>query len=217
MEIKLMDVSKRFGSRVLYDRLSFTIPSGKMTGIFGKSGAGKTTLLNVIGLIEPYEGTILYDGKEVKKHSDIRRFLADHFGFVFQNYGLVDQLTVKENIELLKCMNKSRKEEMESVLKEVGLEGFEKRKVYELSGGEQQRVAIAKILLKNPDVILADEPTASLDEGNKAMVMNYLRKFADAEKTVVIVSHDPDVMKQCDCIIHLDKELKTVVYDVESE
>lgn len=212
MEIKLCNVSKRFGSRVLWEGLSFVIPSGKLTGIFGKSGAGKTTLLNIIGLIEPYEGTILYDGKEIRNHGEIRRFLADRFGFVFQNYGMVDQLTVRENLYLLKYMNKSREDDMKSVLKEVGLEGLENRKIYELSGGEQQRAAIAKILLKNPDVILADEPTASLDEENKNLVMRYLKKFAEEGKTVVIVSHDPDVMNQCDIRIDLCAGKGLVVY-----
>ena len=207
MKIEIRNVRKSFGKIELFHDYSAEIPSGKMTGIYGESGAGKTTLLNMIGMIEPYDGTITYDGKEVKTRKERNRMLAERIGFVFQNFGLVDDLTVEENIRLMKCMKrKEKREQIPAVLKKLGLEGRENSIVYELSGGEQQRVAIAKVLLKNADLILADEPTASLDERNKEFVMRLLRNCVDGGKTVVIVTHDKEIIKQCDVIIHLKKD-----------
>ena len=204
MKIEIINLYKQFNEKVLFHNFSAVIPSGKMTGIYGASGSGKTTLLNMIGMIEPYSGMILFDGKEITSNKERSRMLAEKIGFVFQNYGLVDSMTVSENIRIMKCMkDKKNQEKMKDVLQELGLSGTENKKVYELSGGEQQRVAVAKIILKNADLILADEPTASLDYENKKYVLDLFRRFVEEGKTVLIVSHDQEVIRQCDAVINL--------------
>ena len=204
MKIEIINLYKQFNEKVLFHNFNAVIPSGKMTGIYGASGSGKTTLLNMIGMIEPYSGTILFDGKEITSNTERSRMLAEKIGFVFQNYGLVDSMTVSENIRIMKCMkDKKNQEKMKDVLQELGLSGTENKKVYELSGGEQQRVAVAKIILKNADLILADEPTASLDCENKKYVLDLFRRFVEEGKTVLIVSHDQEVIRQCDAVINL--------------
>lgn len=206
MTIRVQNLHKQFGNKVLFSNLSFEIESGKITGIFGSSGSGKTTLLNIIGLIEPAEGTVEFDGKPVQSKKKINRMLSEKISFVFQNYGLVEHMTVLENLKLMKCMDRQEvRGEVGRALEKMGLGGFEGRKVFELSGGEQQRVALTKVILKNPEIILADEPTASLDEQNKQLVMSLFRDFAGNGKTVVIVSHDPWVIRQCDEVINLDE------------
>lgn len=202
--IELKNIKKKFGKKILFDGLSLNIESKKLTYIYGASGCGKTTLLNIIGLIEEYDdGEILYDGKEIKKKSEIRKMLQSKIGFVFQDFGLIENETVKNNLMLMYGIKKKDSHIINKALEKVGLEDFEDRMVYELSGGEQQRVAIAKLLIKNPEIILADEPTASLDDANKEIVLRYLKEFANNGKAVVIVSHDKDVLNYADCIIDL--------------
>lgn len=209
MNIEIKNLKKNYGKQVIFNDLNLTITSGKMTGIYGESGCGKTTLLDIIGLLEPYQsGEVLYDGKSIKGKRKIRRVLQNKIGFVFQDYGLVPNETVKQNILLVKKIEKDKKrnKHIAKVFDQLNLPiEFLNKKVYELSGGEQQRVTIAKIVLKNPDLILADEPTASLDTDNKQIVMNFLRQYVEEGKTVVIVSHDMDIVNQADEIIDLSK------------
>ena len=205
--IKVVNLRKSFGDLVLFDNLSFEIKANRMTCIHGKSGSGKTTLLNILGGIEGYDkGSLYYKGKEMTKRN-LNTYLSNDFGFVFQNYGLIDNLNVYENmmiIKRLKKMNKkSRDVEISQSLKEVGLEGFERKKIYELSGGEQQRVAIAKIIAKNCDIVFADEPTASLDTVNRNVVMELFAQLLERGKTIIIVSHDTYVRDLAEDVINL--------------
>lgn len=206
MEIKLVNVHKAYGQHVIFDNLSLTIPSKQMTVICGASGCGKTTLLNMIGLVEPYQkGTITYDGVQIKSGREKRKMLRNIIGFIFQDFGLIENESIEANMNMVAKIRrlKNRSARIENSLSKVSLDLELKRKIYELSGGEQQRVAIAKTLLKNPDLILADEPTASLDEQNKTVVLELLQHFVTKGKTVIIVSHDPLVRTYGQNIIEL--------------
>lgn len=208
MIVKVEKLNKKYGNHVLYDNLSLEIPSEKMTCLYGESGCGKTTLLNIIGLIEKFnDGKITYDGKEVRNQSERRKMLSRKIGFIFQDFGLIENETVYQNMLLVKNIkrSKNKKTEISRVLNDLQLQNFINRKVYELSGGEQQRVAIAKIILKNAELILADEPTASLDDVNKEIVLTSLRHLVDQGKTVVIVSHDLATRDFADVKIDLTK------------
>lgn len=207
MEIVINKISKKFNNRIIFKDLSMVIPDQKLTGIYGASGAGKTTLLNIIGLIEPYQGTILYDGKMIKTQKDKRKMLSNDIGFIFQNFGLIEEMTVIENIKILKCMhNKNRVQKIGPTLELLGLKGYENKLVYELSGGEQQRVSLAKIILKNCSLILADEPTASLDVANKNLIMRIFKHLVASGKTIVLVSHDQEILNQCDIKLNINSK-----------
>jgi putative ABC transport system ATP-binding protein len=207
MKIELRELKKSFGDRVIFDRFDMTVEPGEMVAIMGKSGSGKTTLLNILGLIEKTDGgQILYDGSDVERTSRKRKLLSETIGFVFQNFGLIDNETVYENLALVKKIrhqNKTTKRaSMVRALNTVELdESYLNKKIFECSGGEQQRVAIAKILLKDCDVIFADEPTASLDDDNKLNVLHHLKELHSRGKTIVIVSHDHEVCRFCDRVV----------------
>lgn len=134
--------------------------------------------------------------------------ICNHISYLFQNYALIDDQTVKENLQIalypVKESRKRKDDRIAAALAKTGLSGFEQRKVYELSGGEQQRVAVARALLKPGELILADEPTGALDAKNRDAVISLLRFMADCQKTVVIVTHDPVVAAACDQTILLD-------------
>lgn len=198
--ITLSNINKRFGEKVLFRDYSLHIEAGEFVAIKGESGAGKTTLLNIIGLLEtPDSGSVTLCGARNPSFSSRAAVhLRRHkLSYLFQNYGLVDTDTVEANMKLAtrfgKAKGKAEKERIADALAQVGLSGYERRKVYTLSGGEQQRVALAKIIAKSPDIILADEPTGSLDERNRSYVMDILKELNRQGKTIVVVTHDPYV------------------------
>lgn len=216
MKIKVKDLCKSFGNLTLFDHLTLEIPEKEITCIYGTSGCGKTTLLDIIGFIEPYQsGKIFYDGKQVRNKASQRKMLRDNIGFIFQDFGLIESETIINNLKIVKKIKKmSHKEKrIKEVLNSLQLDMDLNRKVYELSGGEQQRLAIAKIILKNPDLILADEPTASLDLGNKEIILNLLKQFSTEGKTVIIVTHDKDTIEIADNKIDLSKVKEGTVYE----
>lgn len=207
MVIEIKNVKKTFQDFVLFKDLNLKIDSGLITCIYGASGCGKTTLLDIIGQIQGFDsGEVLYDGKAVKGKKEKTKFLREKVGFVFQDYGLIENETVKQNLQLMYCVKKNKEllKNVSSILKKLNLdESFLNRKIYGMSGGEQQRITIAKILLKNPDIILADEPTASLDEENKKIVLDFLKEYSKQGKTVIIVSHEKDIAEFSDVCIDL--------------
>ncbi len=176
--------------------------------ILGRSGSGKSTLLNLIGGLDfADDGEIIIDGKSSKdfKTADYDAYRNTYIGFIFQEYNMLDDLTVGENIKIaLELQNqKAEKERLESILKDVDLEGYADRKPNELSGGQKQRVAIARALVKNPQIIMADEPTGALDEETGIQVLETLKKLSK-EKLVIVVSHDREFAeKYADRIIRL--------------
>ena len=202
--IQCVNLTKRYAKREVIKDLSFSIADGEFVCFSGKSGSGKTTLLNMIGLLEePTSGRILFDGKEIRGGRARIDFYRNRVGFIFQNFALVEGKTVAQNLNLVKKNCRQDGITVEEALSQVGMEEKLYSKVYTLSGWEQQRVALARLYLKKCDIILADEPTGSLDQENAAMVMGILRKLNAKNKTVIIVTHDDEIKRQCDRILSL--------------
>lgn len=207
---ELINVSKSYADHVVLDNISMAVCEGEMIAITGRSGSGKTTILNIMGLLEnPDNGVIrLFDEKSPRIGSvRANKLLRTRLSYLFQNCALIDDATVDYNLEIpLIYSNKTRREKQDlkmAALEKVGLNISLKQKIYELSGGEQQRVAIARILLKPCDLILADEPTGSLDSGNRNEIMRILKELHKAGKTIIIVTHDQYVAEACNGTIKL--------------
>lgn len=201
--IEIHNLNKSFGEKQIFENYNLTIPDGQFLVIHGKSGAGKTTLLNMIGGLEDAdEGSIVVDGKDITQKKNRRAYYRDKVGFLFQNFALIDNKTVKQNLELIAPKDRTDFTVAE-VLSEVGLEGYENKKVYTLSGGEQQRVALARLMLKKCSVILADEPTGSLDAANAKKVMDILKAMNTAGKTIVMVTHSEEIVNHAEHAIEI--------------
>ena len=200
-------MKKSFGPRVLWENIDLRAERGTLTGLIGASGSGKSTLLNCIGLLTaPDGGKISFDGVELLDMGSARRriFRRDTLGYLFQNYALMEDATVKENLAVAMRGRKDTGRMLEA-LESVGLAGRLNTRVATLSGGEQQRVALARIMVKAAKLILADEPTGALDPTNAGIVMGHIRAIADQGACVVIVTHDPFVMDGCDQLLNLDE------------
>lgn len=210
MKIVLENINKTFGEKSLFSNFNVTIEDNTIVGIFGESGAGKTTLLNMIGIIEPIDdGIIYFDDQRINYKKDQRKLLKNNISFIFQNFGLLENESVRNNLMMLSKFDRVKKDVAEvrikSVLGTLGLHYQLDQKVFTLSGGEQQRIAIAKVILKDSSLILADEPTASLDDKNKQFIMEQLVKLKELGKTIVIVSHDTQIKQICDQVIIIGK------------
>lgn len=187
--IEIKELCKKFDDKILFSDYNLTIEDGEFIVLSGESGAGKTTLLNMIGGLEPIDsGKILVDGEDIAKRKNKLQYYRDVVGFLFQNFALVDKKTVKQNLKLVKKKSKNGIT-IEEALEKVGLSDKINTKVYKLSGGEQQRVALARLIVKNSNIILADEPTGSLDEKNAQGVMKILMDLNKEGKTVILVTH----------------------------
>ncbi len=201
--VEIRNLYKSFGEHIVFKDFSLTIKDNEFVAIMGKTGAGKTTILNMIGSLEPFDsGKIIVDGIDISKKKNQRDYLRRTVGFLFQNLALIDKKSVRQNLKIIKKKYRTSISD-EKALELVGLRDKQKRKVYTLSGGEQQRVAIARLMIKNCKLILADEPTGSLDSDTGKKVMKLFEKFIEQGKTVIIVTHDPKVAEQCDRIIEI--------------
>jgi len=199
-DLILQKLSKSYHGQVVLSDLNLALSPGNAYCLMAPSGTGKTTLFRILmGLETPDSGSVTLCGARNPSFSSRAAVhLRRHkLSYLFQNYGLVDTDTVEANMKLAtrfgKAKGKAEKERIADALAQVGLSGYERRKVYTLSGGEQQRVALAKIIAKSPDIILADEPTGSLDERNRSYVMDILKELNRQGKTIVVVTHDPYV------------------------
>jgi len=207
--IEIRNLKKRFNDLVIFNEYDLDIRRNSFTVISGASGSGKSTLLNMIGLLDREDGgTIVRFGKKgVKpftKASEI--LLREKIGYLFQNFALIDHKSVRYNLEIaLENVKSDQKGELISkALKEVGLEGFEEKMIYKCSGGEQQRIALARLMLKPCELILADEPTGSLDHGNKMIILEVLKRLHGEGKTILIVTHDEELMSMGDPHVRLE-------------
>ncbi len=200
MTIDLLNVTKSFGSKKIFTDLNLKFESGKSYALIGGSGSGKSTLLNIIGRLEKIDsGNVLVDEQDIWKIKE-RTFFKNTVGYVFQNYSLIDNKTVYDNLKLITKDKKT----ITDVLEKVGLSSdYLHQKIYELSGGQAQRVAIARMLMKPRKIILADEPTGALDgEIGKEIIRLLLNETAE-DKYVIIATHDPAVYNEVDVIIDM--------------
>ena len=190
------------------DGISFKIPKGEFVVILGPSGAGKSTLLNLLGgMDQATSGNIIIDGENIEKYNanEMSEYRAENVGFIFQFYNILPTLTVLENVEIVKDIVK-RPRSAKNILKDVGLEKHITKFPNQLSGGEQQRVSIARAIAKNPKILLCDEPTGALDSKTGVEVLKLLKKCCDAnngEKTVVIVTHNALIAEIADRVIRI--------------
>lgn len=207
--VKLENIEKAFGDKKIFKNFNLEISEGRLYGIVGSSGSGKSTLLNMIGLLEkPDSGDVeLFRRKNIRLNSRSAMLIHRYkISYLFQNYALSDNDTVYYNLKVaLKYSKvKDKEQEIKKALALVGLEGFEKSKIFTLSGGEQQRVAMARVLLKPSQLILADEPTGNLDNDNTIEILKLFKLLVkEFKKTVIIVTHDERIAKECDDVIQL--------------
>lgn len=198
--IQLQALSKKFNKKVIFEDVTLVFEPNKSYALVGQSGSGKSTLLNAIGRLEkPTSGAITLDNKniwDIKEKTFFKRCL----GYVFQNYALLDHQTVLDN---LKIVNRDRAQ-IKAVLEQVGLnQSYLKAKIFELSGGQAQRVAIARMALKEKKVILADEPTGDLDDKTGSEIIDILLGMVSANTYVIIATHDPKVYSRVDEVIDI--------------
>ena len=200
MTIEIVNVTKKYGSKEIFKDLNLTFEAGKSYALIGGSGSGKTTLLNIIGRLEKIDsGKVLVDKQDIWKTKE-RTYFKNTIGYVFQNYSLIENKTVYDNLKLL---NKDKKI-ISEILEKVGLStDYLKHKIYELSGGQAQRVAIARMLMKPRKIILADEPTGALDSEIGNEIINLLLSEAAKNNYVIIATHDPAVYSKVDVIVDI--------------
>jgi putative ABC transport system ATP-binding protein len=205
--IRLKDISKFYymGETVVkaVDGISIDVHEGSFVAIMGASGSGKSTSMNMVGSLDvPTKGNIFLDGKNISdmSESDLAQLRGKKIGFIFQQFNLIPNLTAKENITLPMIFqgtsNAQRNEKADQLLDLVDLKDRGDHYPNQLSGGQQQRVAIARSLANDPEVILADEPTGNLDSKTGEMVMTFLEKLNKQGKTIIMVTHDPDLAKK---------------------
>ena len=200
MTIEIVNVTKKYGSKEIFTDLNLTFEAGKSYALIGGSGSGKSTLLNIIGRLEKIDsGKVLVDKQDIWKIKE-RTYFKNTIGYVFQNYSLIENKTVYDNLKLL---NKDKKI-ISEILEKVGLSrDYLKHKIYELSGGQAQRVAIARMLMKPRKIILADEPTGALDSEIGNEIINLLLSETTKNYYVIIATHDPAVYSKVDVIIDI--------------
>lgn len=208
--VEFIDVVKEYGTgegkQLAVNHIDFTIDEGEFVVILGQSGAGKSTVLNMLGGMDvPTSGKVIINGKEVSSMNDkqLGVYRAETIGFIFQFYNLIPSLTAYENVALVKDIVKEPFEPLE-MLKSVGLDGHKDKFPSQLSGGEQQRVSIARALAKKPMIILGDEPTGALDSETGVIVLELLEKMCrENNQTVILVTHNSDIAKCASKVIRM--------------
>ena len=197
---------------IAINHFSYKFETGKFYAIMGHSGSGKSTLISILGLIEPdTSGSYVVKGKDIShlKDEELSYLRMKNFGFIFQDFCLDQHLKAYENVILPMVINKKipqseRKKRALELLDKVGLSNRINHFPSEMSGGEQQRVAIARSLANNPEIILADEPTGNLDYENEKLIFKELKKLSKEDKCIIVVSHSEEVKKYADIIIHIE-------------
>lgn len=206
--LELKEISKIYGELKALDNINLNVERGEWISIMGPSGSGKTTMMNIIGAMDkPSIGQVILDGIEIsklpqKKLTEIRR---DKIGLIFQQFHLVNYLTALENVMMAQYYHSMvDKEEALYALESVGLKDRSHHLPNQLSGGEQQRVCIARALINHASLILADEPTGNLDEKNEMIVMDILEKLHNRGSSIIVVTHDQEVGVEAERIVYLD-------------
>jgi putative ABC transport system ATP-binding protein len=203
--IKLKGATKKFGDKVIFDNFNLSINEGEFLCITGKSGSGKTTLLNILGLLDTLDlGSIEVLGKKNPRYKEKQKLRKENFGFVFQNYFLMMNETVRENLLISRFNKKINGAELISSVNKMGLkDDILSQKVYELSGGEQQRVAFSRVLLKQFNILFIDEPTGNLDVENKKAIISTMVDLNRMGKTIICVSHDQEIVQVAERVVNI--------------
>lgn len=198
--IELKNIGKTYGKHLIFENLNLTFEAGKSYALIGGSGSGKSTLLNLIARLEkPTTGQIKLEEQNLWQMRE-KRYFKDYLGYVFQNYALVDDETVTQNLSMVTANKTSQL----LALEKVGLDKtYLSARIYELSGGQAQRVAIARLLLKQPKVILADEPTGALDSLTGQEIIQLLLSLVSTETILIFATHDSAVYEKVDCVIDI--------------
>lgn len=208
--ITVKNISKSFGKQIVFDGFNESFYSGQITAITGPSGSGKTTLLNMIALlVKPDAGIVEFDCNTIGE-KEAQRFRSSRIGYVMQGFNLIDDMTVYQNIELPLKYNKNvkrrdRKQLIEAAAEKMDLLFAMNKYCRFLSGGEQQRTAIARGIVQQQDIILLDEPTGNLDKYNSEKVFSALKEIINDERIIIIVTHDKHLAQKCDREIIIDK------------
>ena len=195
--LELRDVSKIYGDLHALNKVNLKIDEGEWVAIMGPSGSGKSTMMNIIGCMDkPTSGEVILDGVDIARESakNLTAIRRDKIGLIFQQFHLVNYLTAVENVMLAQYYHSipDEKEAMEA-LEKVGLADRARHLPSQLSGGEQQRVCVARALINHPEIVLADEPTGNLDDRNEEIVVDLFARLHKEETTLIVVTHDPEV------------------------
>ena len=209
--IELKNISKQYREETtILKGVDLCIEDGDYIALMGPSGAGKTTLMNIMGCLDrATQGEYFLDGNEISDYPEKEkaRLRNEKFGFVVQDFALINEMTVYENVRLPLRYRKKRlkkeREHIESILKSLEIEDKKEIRVCDLSGGQQQRVAIARAIVNSPEIILADEPTVALDQETGREVMEIFSKLNQQGKTIIIVTHDPNIAAKCNRIVKM--------------
>ena len=206
--LELHNISKIYGDLKALDNINFNIDNGEWVAIMGPSGSGKSTMMNIIGCMDkPTLGQVLLDGKDISKFSkkELTEIRRDKIGLIFQQFHLVNYLTAVENVMVAQYYHSipDEKEALEALAR-VGLAERAKHLPSQLSGGEQQRVCIARALINHPEIVLADEPTGNLDEANENIVLDLFKQLHKEGTTLIVVTHDPEVGDVAQRVITLE-------------
>ncbi len=206
--LELKDVSKVYGELRALDHVNLNVEKGEWIAIMGPSGSGKSTMMNIIGCMDrPSEGSLIFDGKDITRESNrnLTELHRDKIGLIFQQFHLINYLTAVENVMVAQYYHSmpDEKEALEA-LERVGLGDRAKHLPSQLSGGEQQRVCIARALINSPELILADEPTGNLDEANENIVLDIFKQIHRGGSTLIVVTHDPEVGEVAQRVITLE-------------
>ncbi|MDR0597020.1 MAG: ABC transporter ATP-binding protein [Treponema sp.] len=206
--LELKDISKVYGQLKALQNINLTVKQGEWLAIMGPSGSGKTTMMNIIGCMDrPSSGEVILDGVNISRESgrSLTAIRRDKIGLIFQQFHLVNYLTALENVMVAQYYHSmpDEKEAMEA-LERVGLASRAKHLPSQLSGGEQQRVCIARALINYPMLILADEPTGNLDEANEQIVIDIFKKLHAEGSTIIVVTHDPEVAEDAQRTVVLE-------------
>ena len=206
--LELKDISKIYGDLKALDKINLNVEKGEWLSIMGPSGSGKTTMMNIIGCMDkPSIGEVLLEGIDVSKlnQKELTEIRRDKIGLIFQQFHLVNYLTALENVMMAQYYHSMvDKEEALQALESVGLKDRHNHLPNQLSGGEQQRVCIARALINHPSLILADEPTGNLDEKNEMLVLDILERLHNSGSTIVVVTHDQEVGVEAERIVFLE-------------
>ncbi len=218
MNLNIKNLSKKYGNNEVLKNINLTIESGNICVLLGPSGSGKSTLLNLIGGIEnPDEGTIKIEDINITKmnETDLTMYRREHLGFIFQFYNLIPNLTVRENIEVSAELAKEPLN-IDELLKMLGLTEHADKFPNQLSGGQQQRCAIGRALVKNPSLLLCDEPTGALDSKTSKEILELIEKIHDKyNNTIIIVTHNEAITGMSNKIVKLHDGI--IVSDIKNE